>query len=278
MTAGVDYLTPILERKQRENARRSRRARVLSRWTDSPVDEDRAGFALAQLRRGESCAPRVIAEIKHRSPSAGLIRAHERGLVARLAAQYEQGGAAAVSVLCDRTGFGGSVLDVRRARASCSRPVLFKEFVLERQQVALARAVGAHMVLLLVRALPEDALHALVAEVERQGMAPVVEAADERELTVALRTSAVIVGVNARDLRSFTLDQDQARTLIERIPSERIAVHMSGVRSAADLGRIAATRADAVLVGEGLMRAPDPGACLRDWLSAIPAAGTRPGS
>jgi indole-3-glycerol phosphate synthase len=129
-----------------------------------------------------------------------------------------------------------------------------------------------------VRALSEDALHALVTEVTRQGMAAVVEAADEQELMVALRTSAVIIGVNARDLRSFTVDQQHARTLIERIPSDRIAVHMSGVRSGEDLARIAASRADVVLVGEGLMRAPTPGARLREWLQAIPPAGTRPSS
>jgi indole-3-glycerol phosphate synthase len=267
MTASVDYLTPILERKARENARRARRSRALGGAERAPI-EDRAALAYAALRRGDGDRPRVIAEIKHRSPSAGVIRAREAGLVAQLAAQYQRGGASAVSVLCDRAGFGGSVLDVRRARAACSLPVLFKEFVLERQQVTLARAVGAHMVLLLVRALSEDALHALAAEVERQGMAPVVEAADAPELAVALRTSARIVGVNARDLRSFTVDPQQARALIDGIPRERIAVHMSGVRAAEDLGRVADSRADAVLVGEGLMRAADPAATLRGWLQA----------
>jgi indole-3-glycerol phosphate synthase len=266
----VDYLSPILERKRRENARRAVRARVLAPWERAAV-EDRASFACAQLRRAGARAPRVIAEIKHRSPSAGLIRAREPGLVGELAAQYEQGGAAAVSVLCDRAGFGGTVLDVRRARAACGLPVLFKEFVLEARQVTLARAMGAHMVLLLVRALSEHELHALVAEVEGQGMAPVVEAADAGELEVALRTTAAIIGVNARDLRSFTVDGQQAGALVERIPRDRIAVHMSGVRSAEDLARIAASRADAVLVGEGLMRAPEPRARLREWLSAVSA-------
>jgi indole-3-glycerol phosphate synthase len=275
MTAGTDYLSPILERKRRENARRARRARVLLRWTSSAV-EDRAAFALGCLRRAPGTAPCVIAEIKHRSPSAGVIRARAADSVAQLARQYERGGAGAVSVLCDRVGFGGSVLDVRRARAACSLPVLFKEFVLDDQQVTLARAVGAHMVVLLVRAMPEDALHALVSEVERQGMAPVVEAADGQELAVALRTSAAIVGVNARDLRSFTVDSQHARTLIERIPAGRIAVHMSGVRCVEDLTSVASSRADAVLIGEGLMRASDPEALLRQWLTALPPTGTHP--
>jgi indole-3-glycerol phosphate synthase len=268
MTSGIDYLSPILARKGRENARRARRSASLQAVERAPI-EDRAALAFASLRRGSSDAPRVIAEIKHRSPSAGLIRAREAGFVAELARQYERAGAAAVSVLCDREGFGGSVLDLRRARAACAVPLLFKEFVLDSLQVTLAHAVGAHMVLLMVRALSEPQLNALVAEVERQGMAPVVEAADEQELECALRTKAKIVGVNARDLRTFKVDEAQARALIERIPVARIAVHMSGVRSAADLARVAQSRADAVLVGEGLMRAADPGEQLREWLSAL---------
>lgn len=265
MSVTIDYLTPILQRKQRENARRARHSALLQRLGQWPI-EDRATAALASLRRGGAASPRVIAEIKHRSPSAGEIRPRAPGSVAYLAGQYQQGGAAAVSVLCDREGFGGSALDLPRARTACSLPLLFKEFVLEAQQVTLARIVGADMVLLLVRALPAAALHELVAEVERQGMAPVVEAADAAELDVALGTEACIVGVNARDLRTFGVDTHHARSLVERIPADRVAVHMSGVRSASDLARVAASRADAVLIGEGLMRAPEPGALLREWL------------
>jgi indole-3-glycerol phosphate synthase len=266
----VDHLSAILERKRRENARRALRAASLEACERAAID-DRAALAFAALRRGSLDAPRVIAEIKHRSPSAGLIRAREAGLVAQLAREYERGGAAAVSVLCDAAGFGGSVLDVRRARAACAAPLLFKEFVLDPLQVTLARAVGAHMVLLIVRALSEPQLNALVAEVERQGMAPVVEAADADELDCALRTSAKIIGVNARDLRSFQVDGQHARALVDRIPEARIAVHMSGIRSAEDLARIADSRADAVLIGEGLMRAEQPGEQLRSWLSALPS-------
>jgi indole-3-glycerol phosphate synthase len=269
----VDHLSLIVERKRRENVRRALRAVSLAAFERAAI-EDRAALAFAALRRGSLDAPRVIAEIKHRSPSAGLIRAREPGSVSQLARDYERGGAAAVSVLCDGPGFGGSVLDVRRARAACGAPVLFKEFVLDPLQVTLARALGAHMVLLIVRALQEPQLNALVSEVERQGMAPVVEAADAEELECALRTSAKIVGVNARDLRSFQVDGQHARTLIERIPEARIAVHMSGIRSADDLARVADSRADAVLVGEGLMRAQHPGEQLRAWLSTLPSPST----
>jgi indole-3-glycerol phosphate synthase len=169
-------------------------------------------------------------------------------------------------VLCDRAGFGGSVLDVRRVRGAVSVPLLFKEFVLDPIQVALARSVGADMVLLLVRALSEATLHRLVDDVLQHGMAPVVEAADGDELAVALRTRSVIVGVNARDLRTFRVDPARARELIAGIPPERVAVHMSGIASAADLRAVADTRADAALVGESLMRASDPRSRLREWL------------
>jgi indole-3-glycerol phosphate synthase len=266
MVAEVDHLARIVERKRREVQRRLRHA------SSSPVSDvvsfdDRAALAHARLRRLPGRLPHVIAEIKHASPSAGVIRARVSGGVAQVAARYAAGGASAVSVLCDRAGFGGSVLDVRRAQSAVRVPILFKEFVLDPVQVGLARCMGAHMVLLLVRALDEPVLHALVDEVLRQGMAPVVEAADDDELAIALRTHSTIVGVNARDLRSFSVDPARASAAIARIPAERIAIHMSGIGSAADLRAVGQTRADAVLVGEALMRAPDPESQLREWLT-----------
>jgi indole-3-glycerol phosphate synthase len=208
----------------------------------------------------------VIAEIKRRSPSAGEIRAHERGDVARIARAYTEGGAAAVSVLCDGPGFGGCVLDLRRATRAVAAPVLFKEFVLDELQLDLARAAGAHMVLLLVRALSTERLNALVRATIERGMAPVVEAADADELLVAIDTGADILGVNARDLRTFRVDKAAAQRALASIPAERIAIHMSGVHTPSDLGEVAAGRADAVLVGESLMRAADPTRKLRELL------------
>jgi indole-3-glycerol phosphate synthase len=195
--------------------------------------------------------------------------------VQAVAREYVQGGAAAVSVLCDGPGFGGSPLDLRRAAGAISAPLLFKEFVLDPIQVSLARSVGAHMVLLLVRALDPRALADLVDDVIRQRMAPLVEAADEDELEIALATRATLVGVNARDLRTFRVDPERARRAIARIPSGRVAVHMSGVVSSDDLRAVAASRADAVLIGEALMRAPAPGALLREWLAACGTVAAR---
>ena len=179
-----------------------------------------------------------------------------------MAAAYEAAGAAAVSVLADGPGFGGSVLEVRRVAAVVDLPVLFKEFVVDPVQVDFARAAGASLVLLLVRCLSQPELTGLVAEVRAQGMEPVVEAANAEELSRALATQAAIVGVNARDLRSFEVDLDRAARCLGAVPAGRVAVFMSGVRSTEIYARIAETRADAVLIGEGLMQHPDPGLAL----------------
>lgn len=261
-----EFLDRILERKRFEVARRKRHPKQLAALVEAAGEvEERGTFAIERLRRA-GAVPKVIAEIKRRSPSAGEIRKRELGDVARIARGYAAGGASAVSVLCDGPGFGGSVLDLRRATQAIDVPVLFKEFVLDPLQIQLARVAGAHMVLLLVRALSPDALHALVAEAHAAGLAPVVEAADEHELSIALATDATIVGVNARDLRTFRVDPAYARRVLDVIPSERVAVLMSGITAAEQIVALADSRADAVLVGEGLMRASDPGARLREWL------------
>jgi indole-3-glycerol phosphate synthase len=287
---GVDYLASILERKRVEVERRLRHA--ASRHSQpsaagavrslqpsaastrsgssalSPVaPAGAAARAIAALRREPGGLPRVIAEIKRRSPSAGEIRRRERGDVAQLASAYVAGGAAAISVLCDGPGFGGSALDLRRAARAVSLPILFKEFVLDEVQLDLACAVGASMALLIVRALTKERLHALVRASYERGLAPVVEAADADELQIALETDAEIVGVNARDLGTFRVDKTAAVRALASIPAERIAIHMSGVHGALDLRDVASGRADAVLVGESLMRAPDPTRKLRELLS-----------
>lgn len=250
-----DYLAEILARKAREVARR--RLREVA-WRFDVAPEPRGDRAVAALRRGVD-GPKVIAEVKFASPSAGVIRAREVGDARRVALDYERHGAAAVSVLADGPGFGGSPLTVRRVAEAVDVPVLFKEFVLDEAQVRLARAMGASMVLLLVRAMGDEQLRALVDTIGAHGMAPVVEAADEDELDRAVATGARIVGVNARDLATFEVDLDGAARSLERTPSDRVAVFMSGVRSPEDYQRVARTRADAVLVGEGLMRAHAPG-------------------
>jgi len=260
----ADILTSILERKARENVRRALHERASAAVPDTT---GRAELAYRALLRPRGEQPRVIAEIKRASPSAGSIRPYVRGDIQWLAQEYVRGGASAVSVLCDRAGFGGSVLDLRRASQAITAPLLFKEFVLDALQVKLAQRVGAHMVLLIVRALPKERLHVLCEAVLAAGLAPVVEAADAAEVELALRTNARIVGVNARDLRTFKVDPRAAHEALRLIPADRIAVHMSGVRTRDDYRAIAEGRADAILVGESVMRAEQPSAKLRDLLA-----------
>lgn len=262
----TDHLARIIERKQREVARRTRRAAFFAQASArrSHIDPH---SSVERLRRPPGEPPRVIAEIKLRSPSAGQIRARVPGEIVSIAAQYAHAGAAAISVLCDGPGFGGSALDLRRVAERVETPVLFKEFVLDPVQLDLARAAGARLVLLLVRVLSDERLASLIDEARRRGLEPVVEAADAAELERALALPATIVGVNARDLRSFGVDAGAALALVERIPADRVAVFMSGIRSQADFARVAPGRADAVLIGEGLMRAPEPGAALRALLT-----------
>ena len=260
-----NLLAPILDRKRREIARRRRHGA----GREAPADPGAARVAgLDYLRRADGALPRVIAEVKFSSPSAGAIRPWRAGDGVEVARGYVKAGAAAVSVLCDRVGFGGSPLQLRRvARAVAPVPVLFKEFVLDPLQIQLASRCGASLALLLVCALEDTALKQLVDFSFESGIEPVVEAANERELDRALATKARVIGINARDLTTFQLDRGLAARLVEKIPSDRVAVYMSGVNNADDLCEIANGRADAVLVGSSLMRTSNPGQTLEGWLA-----------
>jgi len=260
-----DYLSKILARTRRENLRRRKHVKAMRPLRRKPEPE-RSERGVEALRRAVGGPPSVIAEVKFRSPSAGAIRTWSAGEGVRVARAYERGGASVVSVLADAPDFDGSPLLVRRISESISVPVLFKGFVIDPVQVELAFDVGASLVLLLVRALGDKALVSLIAHVRALGMEPVVEAADAEEVDRAVAAGSTVVGVNARDLRTFRVDVRTAHECVARIPSERVAVFMSGVRSNDDFREIAQGRADAVLIGEGLMRAEDPGVRLSEIL------------
>lgn len=264
----TDYLSEILARKRRENARRRRHVAAMESVERAAAPE-RAEHGVRALRRLEGQPPSVMAEVKFRSPSAGQIRPWAPGEGVRVALGYERGGAAVVSVLADGPGFGGSPLLVRRVAQAVKVPVLYKGFVLDEVQVELAFDVGASLVLLLVRALSDPELRNLIDKTRALGMEPVVEAADAEEVDRAVAAEATIVGVNARDLGTFRVDKNAAQTCVSRIPPECVAVFMSGVRTAEDFREVAQGRADAVLIGEGLMRADDPGARLAELLRAV---------
>lgn len=260
-----DYLSKILARTRRENLRRRKHVKAMRPRRREPEPE-RSERGVGALRRAVGGLPSVIAEVKFRSPSAGAIRMWSAGEGVRVARAYERCGASVVSVLADAPDFGGSPLLVKRISESVSVPVLFKGFVIDPVQVELAFDVGASLVLLLVRALGDKALASLIAHVRALGMEPVVEAADAEEVDRAVAAGSTVVGVNARDLRTFRVDMRTAHECMAQIPSERVAVFMSGVRSNDDFREIAQGRADAVLIGEGLMRAEDPGVRLSEIL------------
>ena len=220
-------------------------------------------FALALAAPGVA----LIAEVKRRSPSAGALAAPTDDPVARARA-YLAGGAAAVSVLCEPLWFGGSVDDLRAVRAAVAVPVLAKEFVVDSRQLPVLRAAGADAVLLLTVLHPARRLTEFVARARDLGLEPLVEAHDEREVERALASGARVIGLNNRDLGTLRVDPGRAIRLRSFVPDDRVVVGESGLR---DPGALVAWRAagiDAALVGEALMRAPDPAAATRAFASA----------
>ncbi|HEU4526267.1 MAG TPA: indole-3-glycerol phosphate synthase TrpC [Gemmatimonadales bacterium] len=210
---------------------------------------------------------RVVAEVKRRSPSAGVIREDlEPG---ERAALYANRGAAAISVLTDTRHFGGSVTDLRCAASQVTVPVLRKDFILDELQIVEARAAGAAAVLLIVRALALERLRTLLGTARSVGLDALVEVHTAVELDRALEVGADIVGINSRDLDTFRIDVASAWELLATVPAERLAVAESGMQGREDVGRAAAAGADAVLIGTALSVAADPGRLLEE-LAGVP--------
>jgi indole-3-glycerol phosphate synthase len=223
----------------------------------------------AALRRP---AVTVIAELKRRSPSKGVL---DESLDASARARaYASGGAAALSILTEPSRFGGSLSDLRDARAAVppALPLLRKDFVTDVVQLLEARAFGASAVLLIARALAPTALRSLAAEARAVGLTPLIEVRDEAELGEALAVDGAVIGVNNRDLETLAIDPAVGARLLPRIPGDRIAVYESGVGGADDVRRAAGLGADAVLVGSFLSMAADPAAAVR----ALAATPRRP--
>jgi indole-3-glycerol phosphate synthase len=230
---------------------------------NAPPARDFAGA----LRRADGRVA-VIGEIKRRSPSKGDLAPDLDA--ATVAKAYEDGGAAALSVLTDAPYFGGMVADLQAASAGTSLPILRKDFTIDEVQVYEARAIGADAILLICAAISDDALLEDLHDLARElGMAVLVEAHDAAEVTRAVGIGAQIIGVNSRDLATFNEDLAGARALATAIPTDAVAVAESSIRSADDARAMASAGFDAVLVGEALVRADDPVALLRE-LSAAP--------
>ena len=204
----------------------------------------------------------LIAEHKRRSPSAGEIRSG--ATVTEIVEAYERGGATALSILTEGPHFGGTLDDLREARAASVLPILRKDFIVDPYQVYESAAVGADAVLLIVAALHAEDIAVLHREARALDLDVVVEVHDEPELECALEVvDADVIGINNRDLTDFSVDLDRTFELLEDVPAGKTVVSESGIHSRDQLDELERVGVDAVLVGEGLMRAPDVEAAVR---------------
>jgi indole-3-glycerol phosphate synthase len=215
-------------------------------------------FAESLARPGTS----VIAEYKRRSPSAGTIR--EGASVTDVVRAYERGGAAAVSVLTEQDHFGGSLSDLDEARRALDIPILRKDFTLDPYQIYEARVGGADGVLLVVGALSIRELGSLYGVARELEMDAIVEVHDEEELAAALDIDAEVIGINNRNLEDFSLDLQVTYDLLTDVPAGKTVVSESGIHTRQDVEELEGVGVDAVLVGEAVMRAPDPEAAVRE--------------
>ena len=208
----------------------------------------------------------LIAEVKKASPSRGVIRADFRPV--EIAEIYQRHGAACVSVLTEERYFQGSLDDLRRVREAVALPVLRKDFIVDPYQVIEARLAGADAVLLIAECLDDDLLKLLHDTIVELGMTPLVELFEPANLPRVLDCGAKLVGINNRDLRTFTTDLNHTLSLCRQIPDDRVVVGESGIRNRADVERLESAGVGAMLVGETLMAAADIGAAVDELLGS----------
>ncbi|MCB1849037.1 MAG: indole-3-glycerol phosphate synthase TrpC [Halieaceae bacterium] len=255
-------LHKILARKREEVAARRPRNSLAS--LEQRIAEQTAvrGFAAAIAARVAAGQAAVIAEVKKASPSKGVIREDFRP--AQIAASYQRGGAACLSVLTDVDFFQGSDAYLQQARAACELPVLRKDFTVDPYQVIEARAIGADAVLLIVAALEQEQMRELAHTAAEVGVDLLVEVHDRAELERALELETPLIGINNRDLHSFETRLETTLELLPYIPADRQVVTESGIHSAEDVASMRNHQVHGFLVGEAFMRAQEPGEKLRE--------------
>ena len=246
----VEATRSAVDRRRRQRPIAELEAEVAARGEGRPFTE-------ALARPGTS----LIAEHKRRSPSAGSIR--EGSSLEEIVRAYERGGAVALSVLTEEEHFGGSLDDLRAARAATALPLLRKDFHVDPYQLWEAKAAGADAVLLVVAALEHEELGDLHARARALDLDALVEVHDEPELEVALAIDADVIGINNRDLEDFSVDLSRTFDLLAEVPAGKTVVSESGITTREQVEELERVGVDAVLVGETLMRAPDPEAAAR---------------
>lgn len=262
MSGGADILAEILAHKRGEIAVRRQAVPLAAMQARAAAMPPPRGFLAALRRSIDAGRPAVIAEIKRASPSRGVIRADFEPL--QIAQSYARHGATCLSVLTDEKYFGGSDAFLSLIRQSCDLPLLRKDFTLDPYQVYEARALGADCVLLIVAALDDTALRELAATAATLALDILVEVHDREELERALALRTPLIGVNNRNLRTFETRLETTLELLVDMLPDRTVVTESGIHDAADVRRMREHGVNAFLVGETLMRAPDPGVKLRE--------------
>ena len=257
-----DVLEELTARRRRDAALREAEvpfAEMMRRVKAAPPPRDMAA------KLGLAGSPRVIAELKRASPSEGMIREDFRPV--ELARELVAAGAAALSVLCEPHRFLGGEEYLRAVRDVVDVPILYKDFLSPRYQIAAARAAGADVVLLIAAVLDDPTLKDLLDFARGLGLAALVETHDEDEIARAVQAGARIVGVNCRNLRNFSTDVSLLESLVGRIPRPCLRVAESGLHTAEAIRRAQAAGADGFLVGTALMRAEYPGEKLKELLT-----------
>ncbi|NIF48898.1 indole-3-glycerol phosphate synthase TrpC [Enterobacter sp. Ap-1006] len=251
-----DILSKIIAVKHEEIAA-AKKAISLSQLAEQAAAQNHRDFVAALRRKRDAGLAGVIAEVKKASPSKGLIR--ENFNPAEIAASYQQGGAACLSVLTDEQFFQGSAAYLQQARAACDLPVLRKDFMIDPWQVVEARAMGADCILLIVSALEDGQMQELEAQAHELGMAVLVEVHDADELERSLRLTTPLIGVNNRNLRTFETTIETTISLLAQLPADRMVVTESGIATREHVIRLREANVNNFLVGEAFMRAEEPG-------------------
>jgi indole-3-glycerol phosphate synthase len=258
-------LRKILARKQEEVSERSASRSLASLEQLAARQGEARGFARALTARVKVGEAAIIAEVKRASPSRGIIR--EDFVPAEIAASYQRGGAACLSVLTDVDFFQGADEYLEEARSACQLPVLRKDFTVDPYQVVEARAIGADAVLLIVAALEQSRMVDLAQTAAEVGLDVLVEVHDRDELERALALETPLVGINNRDLHTFDTRLDTTLELLPYVPRDRLVVTESGIHTREDVALMRERDVHAFLVGEAFMRAEDPGERLAEMFA-----------